>query len=196
MEAYRPIPLYGAGAEKEQATHKGNECVMSGGRHFSGCSRSDGAARAVRAAACRRGCMGAGIIGLWQSRARKKNPFDRAAKILLEGKDKSSAEQAASVSFSEEGMTVPAGGGKAEFVPYREFECAVETADSFLFVLWRPCPAVAENGLKSGMYRRFLQSDLGKSETVSLDCVKGRRQGKPMRLPSERKNAPASFKMR
>lgn len=99
MEAYRPIPLYGAGAEKEQATHKGNECVMSGGRHFSGCSRSDG-----------------------------------AAKILLEGKDKSSAEQAASVSFSEEGMTVPAGGGKAEFVPYREFECAVETADSFLFV--------------------------------------------------------------
>ena len=50
--------------------------------------------------------MGAGIIGLWQSRARKKNPFDRAAKILLEGKDKSSAEQAASVSFSEEGMTV------------------------------------------------------------------------------------------
>ena len=76
--------------------------------------------------------MGAGIIGLWQSRARKKNPFDRAAKILLEGKDKSSAEQAASVSFSEEGMTVPAGGGKAEFVPYREFECAVETADSFL----------------------------------------------------------------
>ena len=78
--------------------------------------------------------MGAGIIGLWQSRARKKNPFDRAAKILLGGKDKSSAEQAASVSFSEEGMTVPAGGGKAEFVPYREFECAVETADSFLFV--------------------------------------------------------------
>ena len=78
--------------------------------------------------------MGAGIIGLWQSRARKKNPFDRAAKILLAGKDKSSAEQAASVSFSEEGMTVPAGGGKAEFVPYREFECAVETADSFLFV--------------------------------------------------------------
>lgn len=78
--------------------------------------------------------MGAGIIGLWQSRARKKNLFDRAAKILLEGKDKSSAEQAASVSFSEEGMTVPAGGGKAEFVPYREFECAVETADSFLFV--------------------------------------------------------------
>ena len=78
--------------------------------------------------------MGAGIIGLWQSRARKKNQFDRAAKILLEGKDKSSAEQAASVSFSEEGMTVPAGGGKAEFVPYREFECAVETADSFLFV--------------------------------------------------------------
>ena len=78
--------------------------------------------------------MGAGIIGLWQSRARKKNPFDRAAKILLEGKAKSSAEQAASVSFSEEGMTVPAGGGKAEFVPYREFECAVETADSFLFV--------------------------------------------------------------
>ena len=78
--------------------------------------------------------MGAGIIGLWQSRARKKNPLHRAAKILLEGKDKSSAEQAASVSFSEEGMTVPAGGGKAEFVPYREFECAVETADSFLFV--------------------------------------------------------------
>ena len=53
---------------------------------------------------------------------------------MLVGIDKSSAEHAASLSFSEEGMTVPAGGGKAEFVPYREFECAVETADSFLFV--------------------------------------------------------------
>ena len=139
--------------------------------------------------------MGAGIIGLWQSRARKKNPFDRAAKILLEGKDKSSAEQAASVSFSEEGMTVPAGGGKAEFVPYREFECAVETADSFLFVFGGRVLLLQKMDLKAECTGDFC-SLISEKVKPYLDCVKGRRQGKPMRLPSERKNAPASFKMR
>ena len=94
MEAYRPIPLYGAGAEKAQATHKGDECVMAVPGLVE--PRELFVRLLVGAAA-----MGAGIIGLWQSRARKKNPFDRAAKILLEGKDKSSAEQAASVSVSE-----------------------------------------------------------------------------------------------
>ena len=76
-------------------------------------------------------CLAAGIFlavpGLME-------PRELFVPLLVGEAAKSSAEQAASVSFSEEGMTVPAGGGKAEFVPYREFECAVETADSFLFV--------------------------------------------------------------
>lgn len=78
--------------------------------------------------------VGAGIGGLWRSRKHKKNPFDKSGKILLAGKDSISTEQTVTVSFSEDGMTIPTDNGNNEFVPYSDFECAIETADILLFV--------------------------------------------------------------
>ncbi len=77
--------------------------------------------------------IGAGIGGLWRSRKRRKNPFDTSAKRLLSGKD-APAEQTVTVSFSEDGMTIPSDSGNTEFVPYSLFECAIESADILLFV--------------------------------------------------------------
>lgn len=75
-----------------------------------------------------------GIVGLWCSRKNKKNPFDKSAKLLLTGKDIIPEGQAITVIFSDDGMTIPADNNNTEFVPYNDFECAIETTDAFLFV--------------------------------------------------------------
>ena len=75
-----------------------------------------------------------GIVGLWCSRKNKKNPFDKSAKLLLTGKDVIPEGQAITVIFSDDGMTIPADNNNTEFVPYNDFECAIETTDAFLFV--------------------------------------------------------------
>lgn len=75
-----------------------------------------------------------GIVGLLCSRKNKKNPFDKSAKLLLTGKDVIPEGQAITVIFSDDGMTIPADNNNTEFVPYNDFECAIETTDAFLFV--------------------------------------------------------------
>ncbi len=75
-----------------------------------------------------------GIFGLWHSRKNKKNPFDRSAKLLLAGKDTISEGTKITISFSNDGMTVSADDDNTVYVPFNDFECAVETADIFLFV--------------------------------------------------------------
>lgn len=80
--------------------------------------------------------IGIGIGGLWRSRKRKhrKDPFDQPARVLLAGKDAITAEAGFSVTFSEEGMALSAPNADALYIPYSEFECAVETEDLLLFV--------------------------------------------------------------
>lgn len=78
--------------------------------------------------------IGAGIGGLWRSRKNRKNPFDKSAARLLQGKDKISAENPVVVTFSEEGMMLPADNDEAELVPYGNFERVIEAQDIFLFV--------------------------------------------------------------
>jgi len=77
--------------------------------------------------------VGAGIGGLWRSRKHKKNPFDKSAKLLLEGKDAELPEPV-EVVFSEEGMMIPAGNGATETISYDKFECVIEAEDCILFV--------------------------------------------------------------
>jgi len=78
--------------------------------------------------------IGAGIGGLWRSRKNRKNPFDKSAARLLQGKDTISAENPVVVIFSEEGMMLPADSEEAELVPYGNFERVIEAQDIFLFV--------------------------------------------------------------
>ncbi len=75
-----------------------------------------------------------GIVGLWRGRKNRKNPFDKSAELLLSGKDTISDGETVTVSFTEDGMTIPKDDGSVELVPYSDFECAVETADALLFV--------------------------------------------------------------
>ena len=94
--------------------------------------------------------LGAGIGGLWRSRKRRKTPFDKSAKKLLAGKDQITAEDAVMVTFSEDGMSFPTGSGNTESVPYSGFECAIETADLFLFVYGERITVLQKTDLTEG----------------------------------------------
>lgn len=108
-------------------------------------------------------CMG--ISGLWRSRKHKSNPFDKSAKLLLEGKDNISAEQSVVVSFAETGMTIPAENASSEFVPYSNFECVIETADIFLFVYGERVTVLQKTHLTTGnvdYFSNFISEKISK----------------------------------
>lgn len=80
--------------------------------------------------------IGAGIGGLWRSRKGKKGPFERSAEALLAGKG-TDAEKGFRASFSQDGLTLSdtqsdPEDAYEEFIPYDDFECAVETEDVLL----------------------------------------------------------------
>lgn len=80
--------------------------------------------------------IGSGIGGLWRSRKNKKGPFERSAEALLAGKN-TDAEKGFHASFSQDGMTLSDSQADhddayEEFIPYDDFECAVETDDVLL----------------------------------------------------------------
>lgn len=113
--------------------------------------------------------VGAGIGGLWRSRKHKKNPFDRSAKILLSGKDNTPSEPVLTVSFSEDGMIIPTEDGNTEFVAYDGFECAIETADIFLFVYDTRVTVLQKNDLKTGSINEFC--GLLTEKIAKFECV-------------------------
>ena len=67
-----------------------------------------------------------GLVCLWNSRYKKKNPYDKAAAKLLSGKDQFLAEDDIRVIFNELGMK-----SVHSFIPYTEFACTVETNELF-----------------------------------------------------------------
>lgn len=74
--------------------------------------------------------IGAGIGGLWRSGRYRKNPFDRSARLLLEGKD--TLSDTIEVSFSDSEMSVSAEHTCVEHVSFSSFEYIIETFDLFL----------------------------------------------------------------
>jgi len=114
--------------------------------------------------------IGAGIGGLWRSRKNKKNPFDKSAKKLLAGKDNFSEEQSIEVSFSEEGMTIPADNGGAESVPYSKFECIIEATDIFLLVYDTRVTLLQKHDLITNTvdeFRGFISNKVAKFKTLT-----------------------------
>jgi len=71
--------------------------------------------------------IGAGIGGLCRGR-KKKDPFEKAARQLLAGRDET--DGSARVVFSDAGMCI-CGGGE-ETVPYSDFEFFIEGEDVYL----------------------------------------------------------------
>ena len=98
--------------------------------------------------------IGAGLGGLWRSRKKKQTPFDRSAKLLLQGKD-SLGSEFLSVDFSDDGMTIPSEKAEAELIPYFGFECAIETADALLLVYDTRVTLLQKCDLKDGKAEDF-----------------------------------------
>lgn len=109
----------------------------------------------------------AGLAGLWRSRKRKEsspgqgaahgpwrgrrnNPFDQAARKLLEGKEALSAEEALSAFFSQEGMVLCQGEIQLALVPYGDFTEVFETADAWLLVHGGQAVVLQRKDLRGG----------------------------------------------
>lgn len=113
---------------------------------------------------------GAGIGGLWRSRKHKKSRFDRPAKILLEGKRAVSSDPPAVVSFSESGVTLPAGQEGGEPIPYGSFERVIETPDGVLLVFDTRAAVLQKRDLTSGTweeFREFLMEKVPQYHSIS-----------------------------
>ena len=90
-----------------------------------------------------------GITRLWLTRKNRENPFDRSARLLLEGKDQTPESPAPVVSFSDQGMTFSEK-DKTEFVPYSDFESAWETEDTLLLVFGQRVTLLQKRDLVQG----------------------------------------------
>ena len=90
-----------------------------------------------------------GITRLWLTRKNRENPFDRSARLLLEGKDQTPESPAPVVSFSDQGMTFSEK-DKTVFVPYSDFESAWETEDTLLLVFGQRVTLLQKQDLVQG----------------------------------------------
>lgn len=110
-----------------------------------------------------------GITGLWRSRKNRKTPFDRSARLLLEGKDQLPRALSPAVSFSDQGMTLSTGEVEPEFVPYSDFESAIETADTLLLVFGERVTLLQKQDLVKGdLYElsRLISEKVAKYESI------------------------------
>lgn len=99
--------------------------------------------------------VGAGIGGLWRSRKRRSNPFDKSASALLAGLYALPEGQELQVAFSSEGMMVTASGQRTQTVPWDRFECGVETADALLLVYGEQATLLQKKDLVDGTQEAF-----------------------------------------
>ena len=73
-----------------------------------------------------------GVAALAMRKQGERNPFDQAARLLLEGKQAQSEMEQGKVCFSPEGMTLYWGEEAQRFIPYASFEMVLETEDLLL----------------------------------------------------------------
>lgn len=102
--------------------------------------------------------LGFGIMELWSSRPGRPKLYAKSAEKLLEGKDKFLAEDGIEVKFYETGMLV----GK-NFIPFGEFLCGFETADTFLVVYGPLVTLLQKKDLTLGDedgFREYLRTNL------------------------------------
>ena len=100
--------------------------------------------------------IGAGIGAFWRSRKNKRNPFDKAAKLLFEQRNSIPAEQNTKVIFTEDGMKiVTESETNNEFVEYSDFENIVSTNDIILLIYKEKCVLLQKKELVSENINAF-----------------------------------------
>lgn len=97
----------------------------------------------------------AGIGGLWRSRKHRKNPFDKSAGILLSRLQTLPEDQTLQVIFSREGMALAESAQTVQTFPWEQFECAVETEDTYLFIYEGKVTLLQKKDLTEGTLDEF-----------------------------------------
>ena len=95
--------------------------------------------------------IGTGIGGLLRGKIKRKNPFDKSARLLLEQRRTTND---AKVSFSEDGMTITAGGND-ERIPYDKLEYIVEATGMLLITFDEKVIAVKKEDMVCGELEDF-----------------------------------------
>lgn len=95
--------------------------------------------------------IGTGIGGLLRGKIKRKNPFDKSARLLLEQRK---TTDDATVAFNESGMTIAAGGSE-ELVPYDKMEYIVEAEEILLLTFDEKVIAVKKEDMVCGKPEDF-----------------------------------------
>ena len=95
--------------------------------------------------------IGTGIGGLLRGKIKRKNPFDKSARLLLEQRK---TTEDAKVNFDESGMTISAGGGE-ELISYDKMEYIVEAERVLLLTFDDKVIAVKKADMICGDMERF-----------------------------------------
>ena len=95
--------------------------------------------------------IGTGIGGLLCGKIKRKNPFDKSARLLLEQRK---TTDDATVAFNEIGMTIAAGGSE-ELVPYDKMEYIVEAEGMLLLTFDEKVIAVKKDDMVCGDMESF-----------------------------------------
>jgi len=90
--------------------------------------------------------IGTGIGGLLRGKIKRKNPFDKSARLLLEQRK---TTDDATVAFDETGMTIAAGGGE-ELIPYDKMEYIIEAEGMLLLTFDEKVIAVKKDDMVCG----------------------------------------------
>lgn len=95
--------------------------------------------------------IGTGIGGLLRGKIKRKNPFDKSARLLLEQRKTTEDAKAA---FNEDGMTLVAGGGE-ELIPYDKLEYIIEAAGVLLVTFDEKVIVIKKEDLVCGEFEMF-----------------------------------------
>jgi len=95
--------------------------------------------------------IGTGIGGLLRGKIKRKNPFDKSARLLLE--QRKTTDDAKAV-FDENGMTIVAGGGE-DRIPYDKLEYIIEAAGVLLVTFDEKVIVIKKEDLVCGEFEMF-----------------------------------------
>lgn len=95
--------------------------------------------------------IGTGIGSLLRGKIKRKNPFDKAARLLLEQRK---TPDDAKIAFDENGMTVVAGGGE-EQIPYSKVEYIIEATGTLLITFDEKVLAIKKDDMVCGELEDF-----------------------------------------
>ncbi|MEY8258795.1 YcxB family protein [Oscillospiraceae bacterium 50-60] len=109
----------------------------------------------------------AGLVSLLGGRRRRKNPFDAAARTLLEGQNRVPAGQ--TVLFSEEGMTL-AGGPAGRLISYDGFERVLDCGDVLLVFCGQSVIPLQKRDLAGGDLNGFQALLSGQAKYEICSC--------------------------